>query len=164
MLASSSGRVPTHTASDVNQKIRERFHRCVEHFSQHPSEIPRRLRELDREWDIERTLAALSSMVSLFGLTLGASRDRRLLAIPAVVQGFYLQHTLQGWCPPLPVLRRLGFRTATEIEREKCALKDILRDRNPDAAQGRTARGAGQEDEDLGPVVAELEIDVLELR
>jgi len=34
-----------------------------------------------------------------------------------------LQHGLQGWCPPLPLLRRLGIRTRGEIDREKYALK-----------------------------------------
>ncbi|WP_407921819.1 hypothetical protein, partial [Corallococcus sp. AB049A] len=27
---------------------------------------------------------------------------------------FLLQHGLQGWCPPLPLLRRLGLRTRGE--------------------------------------------------
>jgi hypothetical protein len=35
---------------------------------------------------------------------------------------FLLQHGLQGWCPPLPVLRRLGVRTQREIDAEKYAL------------------------------------------
>jgi hypothetical protein len=30
---------------------------------------------------------------------------------------------VQGWCPPIPVLRRLGFRTAFEIDQERQALK-----------------------------------------
>ena len=37
-----------------------------------------------------------------------------------------IQHVLKGWCPPLVLLRRLGFRTAAEINRERMALK-ILR-------------------------------------
>ena len=36
-----------------------------------------------------------------------------------------MQHALQGWCPPLPVLRRLGFRTQNEIERERYALEGV---------------------------------------
>ena len=51
-----------------------------------------------------------------------------LHGLPAVVQTFYLQHTLQGWCPPLPVLRRLGFRAPAEIELERNALKALLRE------------------------------------
>lgn len=37
-----------------------------------------------------------------------------------------LQHGLQGWCPPLPVLRRLGVRTRGEIDREKYALANVM--------------------------------------
>jgi hypothetical protein len=44
------------------------------------------------------------------------------------VQTFYLQHTLQGWCPPLPLLRRLGFRTPGEIEEERAELEALLAD------------------------------------
>jgi hypothetical protein len=54
--------------------------------------------------------------------------DRRFVAVPLVVTGFLLQHALQGWCPPLPVLRRLGVRTAREIERERTALKALRGD------------------------------------
>jgi hypothetical protein len=31
-----------------------------------------------------------------------------------------------GWCPPLPLLRRLGIRTRGEIDREKYALRAPL--------------------------------------
>lgn len=45
-----------------------------------------------------------------------------------MVGGFLLQHALQGWCPPVPVLRRLGFRTQTEIDEERYALKALRGD------------------------------------
>jgi hypothetical protein len=47
--------------------------------------------------------------VSLAGVLLGALVDRRFFVIPGLVAGFLLQHALQGWCPPVPVFRRLGF-------------------------------------------------------
>jgi hypothetical protein len=37
-------------------------------------------------------------------------------------------HAVQGWCPPVPVLRRLGFRTASEIDHERYALKALRGD------------------------------------
>jgi hypothetical protein len=76
--------------------------------------------------DIERTLEANASALALTGVVLGSVGDRRWLALPAVVTAFLLQHALQGWCPPVPVFRRLGFRTASEIEEERYALK-VLR-------------------------------------
>ncbi|MHC1722981.1 MAG: DUF2892 domain-containing protein [Aminipila sp.] len=36
---------------------------------------------------------------------------------------FLFQHALQGWCPPLSILRKLGIRTSEEIQNEKMALK-----------------------------------------
>jgi hypothetical protein len=140
MLGTSSGRVPIHTPYDANQRIREHFHQCVSYYGNFPEEIPDRLKQLDREWDVERALAAMSSSLTLLGLALGARGRRRALALSTIVQGFYMQHTLQGWCPPLPLLRRMGFRTATEIEREKCALKDLLRDRDPEEVLAHSSR------------------------
>jgi len=73
-------------------------------------------------------LEANASALVLAGLGLGSWVDRRFYLLPAVVAGFLLQHALQGWCPPLPVLRRLGVRTQTEIELERYALKALRGD------------------------------------
>jgi hypothetical protein len=135
MIETTAGRVPSNTARDVNLDIKEAFRASVAYFTEHPTAIPDRLKALDREWDIERALAAASSGLSLLGLAGGFSGRRRGYLLSLVVQGFYMQHTLQGWCPPLPLLRRMGFRTASEIERERCALKDILREDNAELTQ-----------------------------
>jgi hypothetical protein len=100
----------------------------IAYYRQHPQEIDHRLRELDEEWDIERALETAASTISLTGLLLSVVKSRKFLIVPLVVQGFFLQHAIEGWCPPLPVLRRLGFRTADEINRERYALKAIRGD------------------------------------
>jgi len=43
-----------------------------------------------------------------------------------LVTGFLGQHALQGWCPPLTVLRKLKIRTRKEIDFEKYALIQAL--------------------------------------
>jgi hypothetical protein len=43
---------------------------------------------------------------------------------------FLLLHGVKGWCPPLPVLRRLGIRTRDEIDREKYSLLRVLEARS----------------------------------
>ena len=48
--------------------------------------------------------------------------------LPAVVAGFLLQHAAQGWCPPLPLMRRMGVRTRDEINQERYALKALRGD------------------------------------
>jgi hypothetical protein len=124
MLPSTARRVPEHTPRLINQRIRRRTEeRLAQTVAAGPHAINQRLEELDREWDIERALEANAASISLIGLGLGAFVDRRFFALPALVAGFLLQHALQGWCPPLPVLRRRGYRTQTEIEQERYALK-----------------------------------------
>ena len=71
---------------------------------------------------------AICIEMAFAGVALGWSGDRRWLLLPALVTGFLFQHAIQGWCPPVPVLRRLGFRTADEINQERFALKAIRGD------------------------------------
>jgi hypothetical protein len=126
MLPSTIERVPLHTADHVNERIRSQTAENIERY-RHVSraDIDSRLFELEHEWDIERTLEANAATASLIGLTLGATVDRRWFVFPAIVAGFLLQHALQGWCPPVPVFRRLGFRTANEIDEERFALRNF---------------------------------------
>lgn len=124
MIPTTTARVPAQTAAHVNDEIRRRTNERVARVAAAgPGAVAARLSELDREWDVERVLEANAAGVSLVGLALGAAVDRRFFALPAVVAGFLLQHAVQGWCPPLPVFRRLGVRTQAEIERERYALK-----------------------------------------
>lgn len=144
MLPATTERVSAHTADASNRRIRREADRRVAYYADHPAEIPARLEQLDREWDIERTLEANASTLAFTGVVLGATVDKRWLALPALVLAFLFQHALQGWCPPVPVLRRLGVRTATEIEQERYALKalrgDFARPGGPNSVM-RAARG-----------------------
>jgi len=135
--------VPVHTAAEINRRIQRETLSRVRYFANNTGEIARRLRELDEEWDIERAIEANASTLALIGVTLGA-RDRRWLALPALVTAFLLQHAVQGWCPPVPILRRLGFRTSYEIEEERQALKALRGDYDkirtaPDQAEAALA-------------------------
>jgi hypothetical protein len=123
-LPRTTERVPVHTAVSVNRRIREKMERQVRYYADHPEKIEKRLQELDREWDVERALEANASSLALLGLGLGL-KDRRFLVIPGVVTGFLLMHALQGWCPPVPLLRRLGIRTQAEIQAERNSLKSL---------------------------------------
>jgi hypothetical protein len=128
--------VPEHTAEEVNERIRrETDERIARYREAGPRAIRRRLDELNHEWDIERTLEANAAAASLIGLSLGATVNRKWFFFPAVVAAFLLQHALQGWCPPLPVFRRMGFRTASEIDREREALESLLEESLPSAGE-----------------------------
>lgn len=128
MLPSTTERVPAHTDGDINLRLRAEYENRVAQYEAEPGEIDARLYALDHEWDIERAIEANAATLALAGLALGATVDRRWLILPTAVAGFLLQHALQGWCPPVPVLRRLGFRTANEIGRERYALKALRGD------------------------------------
>jgi hypothetical protein len=129
MLPSTVERVPQHTPESYNSCIRRQTEENVARLAAAGHEaIDRRLQELDREWDIERTLEANAAVVSLIGSALGVAVDRRFFALPAVVAGFLLQHALQGWWPPVPLFRHLGVRTSSEIDHERYALKALRGD------------------------------------
>jgi hypothetical protein len=141
MLPATTARVDRVTSDDAKRRIAQAIEESVRYHAAHPERIGERLRELNAEWDIERILAANAATLALTGTLLGAFVNKRWLALPAVVTGFLLQHALQGWCPPLPVFRSRGVRTASEIERERYALKALRGDFAHDGAEPSTAAG-----------------------
>jgi len=122
-------RVRANTAAEVNRRVDEQIERNIRHYSgQTKEEIYRRIQDLDQEWDIERVLETMASSFSLTGIVLGATVDRKWFLVPTIVLSFLLVHAIQGWCPPLPILRSLGIRTREEIDRERYALKALAGD------------------------------------
>jgi hypothetical protein len=118
-------RSPRHVNESIRARAEERITRAAEAG---PHALDARIAELDREWDIERAVEANAATLALAGLGLGLLVNRRFLALPVVVAGFLLQHAVQGWCPPVSILRRLGFRTVPEIDHERYALKALRGD------------------------------------
>jgi hypothetical protein len=127
-MAAAADRVQNNTSEAVNRMIHAEMLERLIFFALHPERIEERLHALDQEWDVERALEANAAAFSLGGVTLAIFSSRRWLALPALVAGFLLQHAVQGWCPPLPLLRRLGFRTQREIDQERYALKALRGD------------------------------------
>jgi hypothetical protein len=140
MIPATSNRVERNTADDINRARRREIEESLRYHAAWPAEIPARLAELDREWDIERAIEANAAAVALAGLTLTALVDRRFIALPAMVAGFLMQHAIQGWCPPVPILRRLGFRTQSEICEERCGLKMLQEGERREAAEPAQAQ------------------------
>jgi len=145
--------VRQHTCPAINQKIDDELAARVRLYSKAGRDaLSRRIEELEHEWDVERLLEANASSLILTGTLLGAAGCRRVppgaagcrrwLLVPAVVSGFLLYHALRGWCPPIPIFRRLGVRTRKEIERERYAFKaarcdfdDYVRDESRDTGK-----------------------------
>lgn len=128
-LSIEPDRVRRNTSARVNRRIDTTTLSNIGHYAGQPREaIDRRIRQLNSEWDLERTLEANAAAFGLTGLALAASVNRRWMLLTGTVLGFLLLHAVQGWCPPVPVLRRAGVRTRTEIDREKLALKYLRGD------------------------------------
>ncbi|RFA39614.1 YgaP-like transmembrane domain [Alkalilimnicola ehrlichii] len=121
----TTGRI-TQRHRHATEQIRRELEYRLTYFAEHPDRIDDRLAELDSEWDIERSLMANASTLALVGTALALLGRRRYLLLSVLVSAFLLQHAVQGWCPPLPLLRRLGVRAQYEIELERYALK-VLR-------------------------------------
>ncbi len=125
----TADRVRANTSDEINREIdREADARVRAYAQKTPVEMTRRIDDLDREWDMERLLETNASALAFTGLALGLIHSRKWLIIPGIVLPFLFQHAVQGWCPPVPLLRRLGFRTRKEIDREKYALKALRGD------------------------------------
>jgi hypothetical protein len=143
----SADRVRAHTAPIVNRRLDEAaMQRVARYSTASEAEITRRIEELDREWDMERVLEMNASALALSGVVSSVVSNRKWLILPSVVLPFLFLHAVQGWCPPLPVLRRLGFRTRKEIDAEKYALKAMRGDfRNVTAESGTAALVAARQ-------------------
>jgi hypothetical protein len=129
MATETADRVRANTSDELNTRLdHETEARIRTYAAQSPEAITRRIEELEREWDMERLLETNASTLAFVGLALGAMLNKKFLLIPAVVLPFLFQHAVQGWCPPVPVFRRLGVRTREEIDAEKYALKALRGD------------------------------------
>ena len=119
--------VPETVRATATRRIHARtLHDLTRFIGADPVFIDERIRELEREWTLERTLEAKAATLGLAGLMLGLVLDRRFLALTGIGSALLLQQALQGWSPAHPVLRRFGLRTAEEIHDEIIALR-ILR-------------------------------------
>jgi hypothetical protein len=81
-----------------------------------------RLRQLDREWDQEQALQFGAAAVGFLGAVLSLTVNSAFALLPAFAFATLAQYLIQGWCPPLILLTRLGLRSSGEIDRERYAL------------------------------------------
>jgi hypothetical protein len=142
--------VRANTAPAVNHKIDQQMRdRITLYANKSPEEITRRIHELGEEWDIERLLECNASALAFTGLAFGTLFSKKWLLLPAVVLPFLFLHGAQGWCPPVPALRRLGVRTRREIDAEKYALRLLRGDFDGD---DKTERALKALEPELTPV------------
>lgn len=131
-------RVRRNTSEQENVEIDQQTMLNIEFYSglSH-HEIDKRLNELKKEWDIEKLLEVNAASISLLSLFMGKLVHRGWFIVPGIVASFLLQHGLQGWCPPLPLFRSMGYRTRQEISEEVYALKVLRGDFKDISADSR---------------------------
>lgn len=123
------GRVEKNTANEINERLKEETEDRIKCYSLRSKEdLDKRINELEQEWDIERFLEVNASTFAFTGLALGLLKSKKWFVLPGLVLPFLFLHGNQGWCPPLPVFRKLGIRTKREIEEERYALKTLRGD------------------------------------
>jgi len=127
IIPPSTKRVELHTNKKLNEIIE---HKTIDNINKYKdsnsNELSMRLEKLNREWDTERVLEANAAAIIFVSTILGFTISTNWFVLIAIVSFFLFQHAVQGWCPPLPIIRRLGVRTPVEINSEIIAIK-ILR-------------------------------------
>lgn len=128
-IATEEKRVREQSSTETNLQIDEDILKNIKYYSDLSEEvINKRIKKLEREWDIERLLEINLSTLALTGILLSIIKHRSWIILSTVALGFFAQHAIQGWCPPLPVLRFFKKRTRNEINNEKHALKALRGD------------------------------------
>lgn len=130
MIGETTRRVQKHTPAYLNERIINKTKHNVTLYAEDPEGIEERLKQLDREWDMERVLETNASSLVIIGVILGTFVQPWFYVLSFLVGLFLLQHAIQGWCPPIRLFRRLGFRTHSEIATEHDALRLLRGDFN----------------------------------
>ena len=100
---------------------------------EHEKNDMNKIEKLNHEWDTERFLETNAASVVLLSSIIGYKKSKcGLFLLTGAVGFFLLQHAFQGWCPPLPIIRKMGVRTAEEISNEKIVFKKIRGDFSKD--------------------------------
>ncbi len=124
-------RVELHTSKTINERIeQDTIEKLNRYKDKSPEELSKAIKKLDREWDTERVLEANAAGVIFISTILGFIVNTNWFFLIGIVSFFLLQHAVQGWCPPLPIIRRLGVRTQEEICSEKTVIKILRGDFN----------------------------------
>ena len=135
----------------IEGEIRRRTETSIAYYSEHSEEIDERLEELEEEWDLERVLQANAAGITLFAAGMGLLSGRKWFLVAGTIGFLMLRYTNRQWCPPVGLLRRMGYRTMEEIDHERYALMairgdfDDLAHEQDEGGSGRERRGRGQQ-------------------
>jgi hypothetical protein len=130
ILKPAFDRTRNSTPDRINRAIDQRTKKNVAHYTEQGERVVRdRIKALDKEWDVDRAVVLWASGVLSTGLVLAKRVNSKWLLLPAVVSMFLAYHAIRGWCPPVSLFRRLKFRTRKEIDAEKFALIQKMKEK-----------------------------------
>ena len=121
--------VRRYTSPAMLRRIEDQIAHNVRFYASQPDHvIAQRIEDLKREWSIERYLQANAAAVGFTTALAALLKNRKWALLTCAALGFFLYHGLQGFDPPIPLLRKAGVRTRSEIDRELYALKALRGD------------------------------------
>ena len=124
-------KVRENTDQKVNEKIDCLTERNVIYYSKKSKEeIAQRINALEHEWDIDQVLELNAASLAFTGTLMALLKSKRWLLLTAASAFFLGQHAIQGKNPVTTLLRKMGFRTRREIDRELYALRALRGDFN----------------------------------
>lgn len=128
ILPPTTKRVACHTCFRENNIIRDQTVECLDLYKDTSAEvIADRIKRLNYEWDTERYIEANAALITILSAVLGLRR-KCFFVLAGMAGIFLLQHALLGFCPPDSVIRKIGIRTAEEINNERTVLKMLRGD------------------------------------
>lgn len=131
IIPPNSKRVEMHTSNKINKKIAQRTVENIKEFKNASYDsLTNRIKQLDREWDTERVLEANAATIIFVSSVIGFFTSQYWYILTGFISFFLFVHAIQGWCPPLPLIRRIGIRTQEEIQIEKMTIKFMRGDFN----------------------------------
>lgn len=112
------------------EKIKITTFDTVQTYGRNRESIDLRLKQLSKEWDIERLLEIIVASIALSGILMAYIFSLYWLFLSVIVMAILLQHGIQGQSPSffVSVFRKWGKRTYREIEQERHALKALRGD------------------------------------
>jgi hypothetical protein len=130
ILPPTTQKAALNTCDLVNGEIRTGTVCCIDKYKDSSEAVlSDKICRLDYEWDTERVLEAKTAICVLLSSIIGCGKKRSCMFFMTGALGFFLlQHALLGWCPSLPIIRKMGVRTAEEINNEKTVLKFLRGD------------------------------------
>ena len=85
-----------------------------------------RLRQLDQAVDQEQALQFGAAGLGFLGAILSLTVNSAFALLPAVAFATLGHYAMQGWTPAVTLLKRLGLRSSSEIDRERYAIAALV--------------------------------------